>query len=159
MEALEGPFDLAFASHSLFDVESIDSCVRGLLDLAPHLMILMGTGERRAWVETLHDQFKGKARRHSPQFPCFYRILLDMGIYADVKILNTSSNYVYDNDDALVEAWMSRLRLNESRREELRDALLPIAERRGEHIGIYSHHRMALISVDRERSVFRLDGD
>ena len=128
--------------------------VRRLLSLARHVIVLMGTGEQREWLQALHRRFRGKARPRSPQFPNFYRVLLEMGIYADVRILPTSCNYVYEDEDALIDDWMQRLHLDDSHREELRTALLQIAQWHGDHIGIYGYHRTALIWMDRERSMF-----
>jgi ubiquinone/menaquinone biosynthesis C-methylase UbiE len=157
LEVVDGPFDLALASHSLYSVKPIDAVVRGLVRLARYSVVLMGTGEQREWYQALHRRFKGKARAPYPHFRHFYALLLEMGIYADAEIIWASAHYVYDSEEELVEWWMRHFHLDESHRE-LRSALLQIAEWRGDHIGIYDHRRTALVWIDAERSLFDRDG-
>lgn len=54
LEEMEGVFDLALASHSLYNVAPIEAVLRGLVCLARHVVILIGTGEQRAWYQDLH---------------------------------------------------------------------------------------------------------
>jgi hypothetical protein len=136
-------FNLALASH--------------FVRLARHVFILMGSGEQRKWYRRLHRRFTGKDRLSSPHFQYFYPVLLDMGIYADVEIIRTSANYVYDSEEELIEWWMRHFRLKEDCREELGTAIMKIAERRGNHIGIFDHRRTALVQIDRERNLFMVD--
>jgi hypothetical protein len=121
------------------------------------VFILMGSGEQRKWYRRLHRRFTGKDRLSSPHFQYFYPVLLDMGIYADVEIIRTSANYVYDSEEELIEWWMRHFRLKEDCREELGTAIMKIAERRGNHIGIFDHRRTALVQIDRERNLFMVD--
>ncbi len=158
LDEVRGSFDLAVASHSLYNVEPIDQVVRELIRLARHTVILMGTGEQWEWYRDLHRRFKGRDRIPPPHFRHFYAVLLEMGIYADVEVLWTSANYVFDNEEALVEWWRRHFELGEEHREELRSALLRLAEWRGDHIGIYERRRMALVWIDQERNVFGRDG-
>jgi SAM-dependent methyltransferase len=151
----KGTFDLALASYSLHDVESMDIVIWDLIRLARHLFILMGTGEPLKWRQDLYQRFKGKDRLRPPQFDYFYPILLEMGIFADVEIIWISANYVYNSEEELVEWWMKNLHLDGLRRDELRDALLEFAEQREEQIGIYSRRRAALAWIDSERSVIK----
>ena len=76
---------------------SIEAVLRGLVCPARYVVILIGTGEQRAWYQDLHRRFKGKERVASPYFGCLYPVLLTMGIYADVEVVWTSANYVYDS--------------------------------------------------------------
>ncbi|HEY66034.1 MAG TPA: class I SAM-dependent methyltransferase [Caldilineae bacterium] len=154
LDEVEGPFDLALASHSLYNVEPIDAVIRELVRLARHIAILMGTGEQWEWYRTLHCRFKGKDRTRYPHFRHFYAVLLEMGICADVETIWTSANYVFESEQALVEWWMRHFNLDEEHREELRSALLQVAEWRDSHIGIYDRRRTALVWIDRERNVF-----
>jgi 2-polyprenyl-3-methyl-5-hydroxy-6-metoxy-1,4-benzoquinol methylase len=150
-------FNLALASHSLYNVKSINMVIQGIVRLARHVFILMGSGEQRKWYRRLHRRFTGKDRLSSPHFQYFYPVLLDMGIYADVEIIRTSANYVYDSEEELIEWWMRHFRLKEDCREELGTAIMKIAERRGNHIGIFDHRRTALVQIDRERNLFMVD--
>ena len=152
LDALDGHFDLAFASYSLYDVEAIDAVVTGLSRVAHNVVALMGTGEPTAWRQALCPRFNATDRIAPPQVGPFCRVLLEMGIRADVEILTSSSNYVHDSEEMLVEGWMRRLHLDEERRPELRDALLEVAERRDDKCGIYGSRRMALVSIEGQRA-------
>ena len=148
-----GHFDLTLASHSLYNTKSIDMVLRSVIRLSRHFIILMGTGESLKWRQALYQRFKGKDRIRPPQIGYFYPVLLEMGIYGDMEIFWTSANYVYNNEENLVEEWMKTLQLDETCRGELRSALLEIAERKGNQIGIYSRRRSVLVWIERNRSV------
>jgi SAM-dependent methyltransferase len=148
------PFDLAFASFSLYNVKDIDSVVRELLGLACRLVILLGTGSASGWSRPLYRQFMGEEQHAPPQLRHLYPVLLEMDIYADVEIIWSSYNHVYPNEQAMVSWWMRRFRLEEARREEMRSALLELATREeGGRIGIYQRRPMAWVWIDRERHV------
>lgn len=154
METLAGPFDLAFASYSLYNVEAIDAVIQNLVHLARHVVALMGTGEPREWEQALYRRFMGE-RVAPPQLQYFYPLLLEMGIYADVQVFWTSFNYVYDSEEALVEWWRRRLHVPEAECPALRAALLPLTERRNGQIGIYRRSRAALVWIERGRNMSR----
>jgi precorrin-6B methylase 2 len=90
----------------------------------------------------------------TPHFGLLYPVLLDMGIWADVQVMWTSNNYVYPDWEVMVDWWMERLKLEPSRREELSQALLQVAQVREDKVGIFEHRRTALVWIDRERHVF-----
>jgi hypothetical protein len=155
VETLAGPFDLAFASYSLYNVEEIDVVIRNLVHLARHVVALMGTGEPREWEQALYRRFLGGERVAPPQVQYFYPLLLEMGIYADVQVFWTSYNYVYDSEEALVAWWRRRLHLPESEGSALREDLWLLVERRDGQIGIYQRSRAALVWIERERNAWR----
>ena len=157
LEEIDGSFDLALASHSLYNVAPIDAVLRGLVRLARHVVILIGTGEQRGWYQDLHRGFKGKERVAWPHFEYLYPVLLAIGIYADVEIIWTSANYVYDSQQAMVDWWMGHFHLDETYRAALSAELLQLARRQGNQIGIYECRRAALIWIDRERNLFSAD--
>lgn len=146
---IKGAFDLALASYSVYDVAPVDQVVREMVRLASHSVFLMGTGEQPTWYRSLYTRFKGREAEGSPQLGPFYNVLLEMGIYADVRIIPTSSNYVYGSESEMVSRWMSRFRLGEERRASLRAALLERAEWRDGRLGIFGDRRMAMICIDR----------
>ena len=155
---MDRSFGLALASHSLYNMKSINVVIRRLVNLARHVFIVIGSGEQRKWYRRLHRRFTGKDRLSSPHFQHFYAVLLEMGIYADVEIIKTSANYVYDSEEELIEWWMRHFRLEEDRREELSTAIIQIAEKRGNRIGIFDRRRTALVQIDRECNLFKVDG-
>lgn len=153
LESLGGPFDLALAAHSLYNISSIDDVVHRLVALARRTVVLMGIGEQSTWYRTLHRRFRGEDRIPSPHLCQFYPLLLDMGVCADVEVIWVSSNYVYETEEDLVDWWAYHLHLDGDRRKTLRSALLPFAERRGEGIGIYDRRRVALLTIDANRNL------
>ncbi|GAB4535814.1 MAG: hypothetical protein Kow0063_20520 [Anaerolineae bacterium] len=157
LEEIDGAFDLALASHSLYNVAPIDVVLRGLVRLARHVVILVGTGEEQGWYRDLHLRFKGKERVAWPHFAHLYPVLLAMGIYADVEIIWTSANYVYDSQQAMIDWWLGHFHLDETKRAALGAGLLQVARWRGDQIGIYERRRTALIWIDRERNLFDTD--
>lgn len=152
LDTCTGPFDLALASYSLYNVEEIDVVIRRLVHLAEHVAVLIGTGEPREWERELYRRFLGRERVTPPQVQHFYPLLLEMGIYADVQVFWTSYNSVYDSEDALVEWWQRHFNLPEAQRPALREALLPLAEWRDGQIGIYQRSRAALVWIERGRN-------
>ena len=115
MATLAGPFDLALASYSLYNVEMIAAVIRDLVRLSQHVVALMGTGQRREWYRALYRRFWGRDPVPPPQVQYFYPLLLEMGIYADVEVFWTSYNYVCDSEEALVRVclhlpWLRKIR-------------------------------------------------
>lgn len=152
LEEIQGAFDLALASYSLYNVESIDTVVPGLLRLSRHVVALMGTGEQRQWYRDLYRRFRVQEPAPPPQVQYFYPMLLEMGIYADVQVFWTTCNYVFDSEEALIDWWMHHFHLPEAEHAALRAALLPLTERRDGQIGIYRRSRAALVWIERGRS-------
>lgn len=151
---VSGPFDLALASHSLYNVLPIDAVLQGLIGLARYTVILMGVGDQPDWYGRLHRRFRGVDRVPSPHLAQFYPVLIEMGVLADVEIVSASANYVYDSEEDLVDWWAFHLQVNGDQRDSLRTALLRLAEHRGSTIGIYGRRRMALVTIERGRQVF-----
>jgi SAM-dependent methyltransferase len=153
IQKLDGVFDLAFASYSLYNVESMDMIIRDLVGLARHVVLLMGTGEKRAWYQLLYRRFCGKDPASPPQYEYLYPLLLEMGIYADVQIYHTSHNYVFDSEDALFDWWQRQFHVSETDRGSLQAALSPLIEHRGPLVGIYARRRTALVWIEQKRSL------
>ncbi len=156
LQDVVGPFDLALASHSLYNILSIDDVVQRLVGVASRTVVLMGIGEQSTWYRALHRRFRGGDRISSPHLGHLYPLLLEMGVCADVEVIWVSSNYVYETEEDLVDWWAHHLHLDGDRRKSLRSALLPFTERRGDGIGIYDGRRVALLTIDGNRSF--LDG-
>jgi SAM-dependent methyltransferase len=152
LEHLTEPFDLAFASFSLYNVMAIDAVIEGLLRVANWTMVLIGTGEPLPWRQDLNLRWRKNPLVTSPQLPQFFALLAEMGIYPDVQIYYSSYNYVFETEEALVDWWWRYFHLGEEQREALRVSLLPLVERRGSQIGVFSQSRLALVSIERGRN-------
>ena len=149
---LMGQFDLAFASFSLYNVSAIDMVIRDLMRLAKRTMVLIGAGEPIPWYWDLYSRWRGKSPVPAPQLFPFYAVLIESGIYADVQIYQSSYNYVFDTEEALVDWWQRYFQLNEDQRAALRASLLPWVEKRGPQVGIFSQSRVALVTIERGRN-------
>ncbi|MBN1319057.1 MAG: methyltransferase domain-containing protein [Anaerolineales bacterium] len=153
VDSLEGPFDLTLASFSLFNVKSIDRVIEKLIGISQNLVALMGTGESRSWYQGLHRTLKGCDSVSPPQLDLFYPVLLEMGIFADVEVVETSNNYVFGSENELVNHWMERMNLAETNREEMVSLLRPHIEKRNSHVGIFKSSRMASIRIERGKNI------
>ncbi len=158
LESLGGPFDLALAAHSLYNISSIDDVLQSLVALARRTVVLMGIGEQSTWYRALHRRFKREDRIPSPHLGHLYPLLLDLGVCADVEVIWVSSNYVYETEEDLLDWWSYHLHLDGDRRTTLRSALLALAERRGDGIGIYDRRRVALVTIDANRNLSDQNG-
>ena len=161
LASLEGPFDLALASHSLYNVLPVDQVVQRAVELAERVVILMGTGDRREWYDRLYRALKGRPPVSPAHFGDFYPVLLEMGLYADVEIVPTSANYVFETEQELVDWWARHfgVAVDDTRQgaEEhpiLAGTLLRLAQRRPEGVGIFESSRAALITIHRAKSLF-----
>jgi SAM-dependent methyltransferase len=157
LDAIHGPFDLALASYSLYNVLPIDRVLRRLTAEADSLLAIMGAAQsagtaqaardRSDWYGELYRRFRGRQPVSPPQVEFFAPVVTDMGLDARVETIVTSRNYVYADEESMVEQWMVRLRVEPARLAELRAALLPLAERRQGRIGIYGRRETALVWV------------
>ena len=147
MDEMEGPFDLALASFSLYNVLPIDDVLWSLTGRAHLLVALMGDGKQEAWYRDLYRRFRGHPPVSPPQVQFFHPLLQEMGLDAQVELVQTSANYVYLDKGNMVDQWMWRLRIDPSRRAELEAMLLPLTERHNGHIGIYRQRQMAMVWI------------
>ena len=147
------PFQLIFASFSLYNVKQIDVLLETLLPLTNYLAILLGSGAVSPWKQSLYQQFRGEGRIIPPQLDFLYPLLLDMGLYADVDIIPASQNYVFPDRDGLISWWRSKLQIEENQQEELWDALLPLITKRDGQVGIFQERLMALVCLDRDKQI------
>jgi len=148
LDAIQGPFDLALAVYSLYNVLPIDTVIAALTREARHVVAIMGTGDQEEWYQELYRRFRGRPPNAPPQVDYLAPVLREMNIRAEIEVLQTTCNYVYADWDSLLDQWAGRLRVGDARRNELRDALLPLVERRNGHVGIYRRRRTALVHIE-----------
>ena len=142
---IHGPFDLALAVYSLYNVLPIDRVIQKLVSEADLIVAVMGMGDGQAWYHSLYRHFRGRRPVSPPQVEFFYPVLEEMGIQAQVEIVQTSANYVYPDEVSLIDQWMQRLHANPAQRGELHKMLLPLVEQRGARVGIYGRRCTALV--------------
>ena len=129
-------------------VPPLRQVLRFLLARARHSVILMGTGHQQAWLCDLYLRFRRSLPEPPANYGQFCQVLQELGIKAQVEIMNTSANYVFESANALVEWWARRIAPAPKDRPALREALLTLAEWREGTVGIYEQQRVALIHID-----------
>ncbi|NLE77350.1 MAG: methyltransferase domain-containing protein [Chloroflexi bacterium] len=158
LDQLPGPFQLAMAAHSLYNVLAVDAVVARLAQMAEHTVILIGTGDRTARQQALR-RFASRPPASPAHFGDLYPVLLEMGLYADAEILQTSANYIFDSEEALTDWWARHLHVDSDARAKLHVALLAQAERQGSQVALCDRVRTALITIHQGRSLFRRPAD
>lgn len=149
----QAPFRMVLASFSLYNVREINRVLQTLLSCCELACVLLGTGIRSSWYQDLIDNFAGEEPISAPQLDLFYPLLLEMGIIADVRMLSVSQNYIYDNEQAMVEDWQARLKTPASQRERLARTLSDLAEYRNGKLGIYRNRPLALVVIEQENQI------
>jgi len=160
IDDLHVPFDLIFASHSLYNILEIDQLITKLLKLTPDFITLIGVGDTLDWQHQLNQKYMREDKVSAPDFTLFYNLLLEMNIIADVKVFSTSFNYVFDTQDDLLDFWQDYFHVDDSLRGALFKDVEPLIEVRdqqacedGRNIGIYSKRNSALVFINRDRNI------
>lgn len=146
-----GPYQQVLASFSLYNVREIDRVLETLLACSQRIVILLGTGTRSPWYQTLISEFAAEESISAPQLDLLYPLLLEMDILADVSIIQTSQNYLYDSEKDMVSSWQKKLDTPSSRRERLAQALWDLSETRDGRLGIYQSRPLALVAIERQK--------
>lgn len=153
------PFQHTLASFSIYNVREIDRVMETLMDCSKRIYILMGTGVRSPWYQALVQQLDAQQIISAPQLDLFYPFLLEKGIFAEVRILWSSQNYIYDDEGSMLDCWQKKLALPVSRREELAAALRNLAVQRNGQLGIFSSRPMALVMIEGQKQIQEQDID
>lgn len=154
-----GPFRSALASFSLYNVREIDLVLETLLACSEQVWILLGTGIHSPWYRGLIEKFAGDDPISAPQLNYLYPLLLEMGILADVRILQASQNYVFENEKVMVDWWQNRLKTPESQKTQLTKSLQMLAERRNGSVGIYKNRLIALVVIEEKHHIWKSPPD
>ena len=149
----QAPFQLTLASFSLYNVREIDQVLKALLICSQRIYILLGTGARTPWYRALIQEFAGEEPISAPQLDLLYPLLLEMGILADVRIIQASQNYLFLNEEDLVEYWQDRLNTPISLRGDLAQALSKLTVQRNGQLGIFSSRPVALVVIERKNQI------
>ena len=151
----KGPFQQALASFSLYNVREIDRVLETLLACSQRIIILLGTGTRSPWYQTLIREFAGEEPISVPQLDLLYPLLLEMDILADVRIILASQNYLYGTEEDMESSWQEKLNTPSSRRERLTQALQDLSETRDGRLGIYRSRPLALVAIEPQKQIHR----
>lgn len=148
-------FQYALASFSLYNVREIDQVLEIVGACCTQLFILQGTGISSPLLRWITEKLDVKTPLRAPQLDLFYPLLLELGILADVRILWSSQNYLYDNEGSMLDSWQDKLELPSSRREDLALALSELTVHRNGQVGIFSRRPLALVTIEKQNQIQR----
>ena len=143
------PHDVVLSSNSL-----------GVLNLKESLAKMDSLARRAVYIFTFADRrrddgladflSRGKnvRRRHSgpADYLVIYNLLADMGIYADIKILDWQSSEYYSSLDEAVADLREMYEIPAEREAELREFLSGKLTQSEKGLGMHRRHRQAMIS-------------
>lgn len=131
----------------------------GVYDLKEALAKMDSLAKRAVYIFTFTDHkrddgFKEFLRRgkhgrhdHGPAgYLVIYNLLADMGIYANIKIIDWQSNEHYASLDDAVTEWMQMHDVPAERKPDLREFLSQRLEKDEEGLCLHRHHKQAMIS-------------
>ena len=126
------PYDLVFGYNCFYRQADLRACFARMDRYARKLCVAgMSTGLAPQWGHDL-DTAGFNVSWEWKDYIYFVGVLYQMGIDPDVKILPFTKEFVYPNEEALVQGECSRLKLDGRRAEEIRDILLRSFRRRAD---------------------------
>jgi hypothetical protein len=92
---------------------------------------------------------KGKQGKHAPGpagYLVIYNLLADMGIFADIKIMEWHSKELYNSLDDAAAEWRQMHEVPAENEPDLREFLSQKLVKDGEGLCMHRHHKQAMIS-------------
>ncbi|MHB8119293.1 MAG: class I SAM-dependent methyltransferase [Methanothrix sp.] len=136
----------------------------GVYDLKEALAKMDSLAKRAVYIFTFTDNkrddgFKEFLRRgkhgrrdHGPAgYLVIYNLLADMGIYADIKIMDWHSQEHYSSLDDAVAEWKQMHEVPAEKEPDLREFLSQRLEKDEEGLCLHRHHKQAMISWQKGR--------
>jgi len=148
------PHDVVLSSNSL-----------GVLNLRESLAKMDSMAKRAVYIFTFADRRRddgfadflrgGKRARHHFGGPAdylvIYNLLADMGIFADIKIMNWQSSEHYSDLDEAVAEWKEMHEIPAEREPELREFLSEKLTESEQGLCMHRHHKQAMISWQKDQ--------
>jgi hypothetical protein len=152
------PHDVVLSSNSL-----------GVLNLRESLAKMDSMAKRAAYIFTFADRRRddgfadflrrGKRARHHFGGPAdylvIYNLLADMGIFADLKIVDWHSSEHYSDLDEAVAEWKEMHEIPAEREPELREFLSEKLTESEQGLCMHRHHKQAMISWQKDQPASR----
>lgn len=149
------PHDVVLSSNSL-----------GVYDLKEALTLMDVLAKRAVYIFTFTDRRRddgfGEFLRRSEKkrlpaggpadYLVMYNLLADMGIYADIKIMDWQSDEHYTSLDDAVAEWKEMRELPDEKEPELREFLSMKLVRDDEGLCMHRHHKQAMISWQKDQT-------
>ncbi|MCL0084666.1 class I SAM-dependent methyltransferase [Thermodesulfovibrionales bacterium] len=143
-----GRHDLVLAAHSLYSIANIEAELKKMLAVANKrfcFIIMVG------WQDFYADiwrRFKREEFRSPPGFIHLYNVLYELGLVANVEMVQTVRDQVYLNLEQAVKHWRVRLDIVPEKEDELREYLLSCLEEREGLFYRKEEGKNAIISVE-----------
>ncbi|MCL0105895.1 class I SAM-dependent methyltransferase [Thermodesulfovibrionales bacterium] len=126
-----GQHDLVLAAHSLYGIADIEAEMKKMLAVAKkHFCFIIRVG-RQDFYADIWRRFKREEFRSPPGFIHLYNLLYELGLVANVEMVQTVRDQVYLNLEQAVKHWRVRLDLAPEKEDDLRAYLLDFLEERG----------------------------
>lgn len=126
-----GRYDLVLAAHSLYGIVDIETELKKMLAAANgRFCFIIRVGRQNFYADTWR-RFKGEEFHSPPGFIHLYNLLYELGLAANVEMVQTSRDQVYLNIEQAVKHWRVRLNLAPEKEDELRAYLLDFLKERG----------------------------
>jgi protein-L-isoaspartate O-methyltransferase len=125
-----GRHDLVLAAHSLYGIADIETELKKMLAAANgRFCFIIRVGRQDFYADTWR-RFKGEEFRSPPGFIHLFNMLYELGLAANVEMVQTSRDQVYVNIEQAVKHWRVRLDLAPEKEDELRVYLLDFLKER-----------------------------
>lgn len=113
-----GMHDMVLAANSLYSIKDIRSALLKMMSLAKKYLYII-VGFRSGFYKDIWNKFKGQDYDIPPRFIHIYNILYEMGVNAEIEVINTDYTYLYQSLDQAVRYWSYRLDLEETAIQDL----------------------------------------
>ncbi|MCL0042291.1 class I SAM-dependent methyltransferase [Thermodesulfovibrionales bacterium] len=143
-----GRHDLVLAAHSLYGTVDIETALKKMLSAAKtQVCLVIGVGTVDFYADVWR-RFKGEEFHSSPSFIHLYNLLYELGLAANVEMVQTVRDQVYLNLEQAVKHWRVRLDIVPEKEDELREYLLSCLEEREGLFYRKEEGKNAIISVE-----------
>jgi len=143
-----GWHDMALGAHSLYSIVDIDTALKKMASAAKRQLCFIIGASPVSFYEDTWQRFKENKYRPSPSFIHLYHVLYQLGLFANVEMVQTARNQVYLNLEQAVKRWQSRLHLGPEMEDELRVYLMSCLKEKKGPLYRKEEGKSAVISVE-----------
>lgn len=158
-DKLGGPFDVVIASFSL-TMKDIANAMKTIQEAVSGRVYIFWFLTPPSWAEVMHDLWiplHNKPYFHTPLADCLWNVLYEMGIYANVEVMDPAPPHRYESAEEAADQYYGRLECTQEWQKEVvlsyfRDRLIPSGDG-GFHFG--GGNRNAKIWWDTTSALFQ----
>lgn len=108
---LSGPFDLVISSYALTMIDLAES-IRKIKTVTSGRVYIFWFLTPPSWAEVMRDLWfplHGKLYESTPLADCLWNVLYEMGIYANLEVMDPAPHHRYDSAEQAAEQFYGRL--------------------------------------------------